>query len=98
MYTLYGTKEFGPVKKLPGYALDTGYNDINAFVVRTPIVRNATEEIVTAGVDFNTIPQNKKLGKNIFNHYRSLIKEAKLKNQGLIHSKPVITKNAFGHS
>ena len=98
MYTLYNTKKFGPVKKLPGYALNTGYNDINAFIVRTPNVRNATEEIVTAGIDFNTIPQNKKLGENIFNHYRSLIKEAELKNQGLIHSKPVITKSKDGFS
>ena len=82
-FTLYTSKKFGDVKKLPGYALNTGYNDINAFIVRTPNVRDATEEIVVIN-PFNTIPEHKRLGQNHSEHYRALIKDAESKNQGLI--------------
>lgn len=95
MYTLYTSKKFGDVKKLPGYAMSTGYNDINAFIVRTPSVRDATDEIVVLN-PFETIPVDKRLGSTHSEHYRALIKDAELNNQGLIHSKPVLETRRNG--
>ena len=58
-YTLY-SGVFGKhqypiiVRKLPGYAMESGVNDINAAVVRTKKVRDATPEISVLDDEFLT--------------------------------------------
>ena len=63
-------------------------NDINAFIVRTPNVRDATEEIVVIN-PFNTIPEHKRLGQNHSEHYRALIKDAESKKFDMILTREV---------
>ena len=75
------------IYKIPANDMEFGANDINAFVIRTPTVRDATEEIsVLTGL--NSIPREKQLGENLVEHYQNLIKSAQQNNQGLLISKP----------
>lgn len=85
-YPLYEGK-LGLVEKLSPESMEFGANDINAFIVRTPKVRNATEEIVVSN-PLSMIPKNKLLGQTYEEHYRNLIKDAESKGEGLLRSDP----------
>ena len=90
-YTLY---------KLPGKYSETGISDLNAFVVRTPEVRNATSEISVLSDDFLSLqpqfkgkfkidhPDAKTLEERqaMAEHYRYVLNDAEKKNQGLLKS------------
>ena len=78
-----------PVYKLKRESVRSGANDVNAFVVRTPKVRNATEEI---GVIRTSELKNRDMfpegreGDILYN--LNLIDDAKANNQGLLKSEP----------
>lgn len=63
-----GSRKFGfntrDVFKIKPEDMEFGANDINAFVVKSPKIRNATDEIVVLQ-PFDRIPENKRLGKSI---------------------------------
>ena len=76
------------VFKVPPEDMEFGANDINAYVVRTPNLRDATEEVsVLMGLE--AIPESKRLGETLPSHYRELVKQMEQNNQGLLISKPM---------
>ena len=86
-YPLYETSKFGLVEKLAPESMEFGANDINAFIVRTPKVRNGTEEVVVIN-GLENIPKEKLLGQTHAEHYRNLIKDMESKREGLLRSDP----------
>lgn len=80
--------------KINSKYINNGSNDINAFVVRTPNVRNSTNEI--AIMPSESIPDEQLLSPKVYNkdasrmanHYAGIVEDAESKQQGLIKSLP----------
>jgi hypothetical protein len=86
------------VYKLPASASSTGANDVNAFVVRTPAVRDITNEVVVAAganpgpppkLDW-LLPIEDRIGKSLSEVWKGqntrVVQEAQRANQGLLKS------------
>lgn len=78
--------------KVPGKYVESGVNDINAFVVNSKGIRDATDEI---SVLFDDALSKKQSFKGITNngsresiakHYQNVLDDANMKNQGLLKS------------
>lgn len=83
--------------KLPRTYSESGVNDINGFVVRTPEVRDASREISVLNDDFlikggSKVDYHGPVGATnerqaMAQHYRYVLNDAKNKKQGLLKSK-----------
>lgn len=80
------------ISKVPAKFNESGVNDINAFVVRSNGVRNATDEISVLDDDFLSLQENfkgipgDKSRISMAKHYNNVLKDAELNNQGLLKS------------
>lgn len=85
--------------KAPSKYSTTGVNDINAFMVHTPNVRDASKEISVLSDDFLSM-QNTWRGPKVLNgehptrqqvaeHIQNVLDDAKLNNQGLLKSSKI---------
>ena len=92
IYAPKTTRSFGPVKLLPAKISVGGGNDVNPFIVRTKNLRDISDEVSVGadhallkskGIDYSDGTQ-----KAILKHYRSVLDDAKINNQGLFESKP----------
>ena len=92
LYTSEG--RYGPItlSKVPAKFNESGVNDINAFVVRSNGVRNASDEIAVIHDDYLIGQKNfkgtpgDKSRESMAEHYNWLLKDAELNNQGLLKS------------
>lgn len=80
------------ISKVPAKYNESGINDINAFIVNSKELRDATNEISVLGddfiskqKDFKGIPNNESR-QSIAQHYNAILKDAEQKNQGLLKS------------
>ena len=78
--------------KVPSKYVESGVNDINAFVVNSKGLRDATDEIsvffddaLSKKQNFKGVP-NDNSRESIAKHYQNVLDDAKIKNQGLLKS------------
>ena len=87
------------VYKLPPNASSTGYNAVDAYIVRTPAVRDMTNEMKTIPGNPNEfevkpfewlVPKEQRLGLTerevLGKQYQELLNQAQINNQGLLKS------------
>lgn len=81
------------ISKVPAKYNESGVNDINAFVVNSKGLRDATDEISVLNDDFISKQNNFKgipndeSRQSIAQHYKTILKDAEQKEQGLLKSK-----------
>jgi hypothetical protein len=92
IYAPKTTRSFGQVKLLPAKISVGGGNDVNPFIVRAKNLRDISDEVSVGadhallkskGIDYSDGTQ-----KAILKHYRSVLDDAKINDQGLFESKP----------
>ena len=78
--------------KVPSKYVESGVNDINAFVVNSKGLRDATDEIsvffddaLSKKQNFKGVPNDSSRG-SIAKHYQNVLDDANIKNQGLLKS------------
>lgn len=78
--------------KVPSKYVESGVNDINAFVVNSKGLRDATDEIsvffddaLSKKQNFKGVP-NDNSRESIAKHYQNVLDDANIKNQGLLKS------------